>query len=36
MFDLASGSYWFQTGGEAIVGDMAGARLAPLSCSMMS
>ena len=36
MFDHARGTYWFQTGGEAIVGDMTGARLAPLSCSMMS
>ena len=36
MFDHASGSYWFQTGGEAIVGDMTGARLAPLPSSMMS
>ena len=30
MFDYASGSYWFQTGGEAIVGPMTGTRLTPL------
>ena len=36
MFDHASGSYWFQTGSIAIVGDMTGARRAPLSSSMMS
>ena len=30
MFDHARGSYWFQTGGEAIVDDMTGARLAPV------
>lgn len=36
MFDHASGSYWFQTGGEAIVGPMTGTRLAPLASSMMT
>lgn len=36
MFDYASGSYWFQTGGEAVVGPMTGTRLAPLPSSVMT
>ncbi len=36
MFDHASGSYWFQTGGEAVVGLMTGTRLAPLPSSVMT
>ena len=30
MFDRETLSYWFQVGGEAIVGDLTGARLTPL------
>ncbi len=36
MFDHASGSYWFQTGGEAVVGDMTGTRLTHLPSSVMT
>ncbi|MCH7972241.1 MAG: DUF3179 domain-containing protein [Chloroflexi bacterium] len=36
MFDYASGSYWFQTGGEAVVGTMTGTRLTPLPSSVMT
>ena len=36
MFDHGSGSYWFQTGGEAVVGPMTGTRLAPLPSSVMT
>ena len=36
MFDHASGSYWFQTGGEAIVGPMTGTRLTPLPSSVLA
>lgn len=31
MFDHSSGSYWFQVGGEAIVGALTGSKLRPLS-----
>ncbi len=30
MFDHQTGSFWFQTGGEAIVGTLTGERLTPL------
>ena len=30
MFDHQTGSYWFQVGGSAIVGELTGARLRPL------
>lgn len=30
MFDHATGSYWFQVGGEAIVGTLTGSKLKPL------
>ena len=30
MFDHATGSFWFQIGGEAIVGALTGSRLKPL------
>ena len=30
MFDHATGSYWFQVGGEAIVGKLTGSKLEPL------
>ena len=35
MFDHATGSYWFQTGGEAIVGEKTGTRLIPLASFFM-
>jgi hypothetical protein len=35
MFDHETGSYWFQTGGEAVVGTLTGARLEPLPSSVM-
>ena len=36
MYDHQSGSYWFQVGGEAVVGPRTGARLAPLASATMS
>ena len=36
MFDHSSGSYWFQTGGEAVVGTRTGTRLDPLPSSVMT
>ena len=36
MFDYSTGSYWFQTGGEAVVGPLTGARLTPLPSSVMT
>jgi hypothetical protein len=35
MFDHQTGSYWFQTGGEAVVGTLTGSRLEPLPSSVM-
>ena len=35
MFDHATGSYWFQVGGEAIVGALTGSRLKPLPSATM-
>lgn len=35
MFDHETGSYWFQTGGEAVVGELTGERLEPLASSVM-
>ncbi len=36
MFDHESGSYWFQTGGKAVVGMLTGSRLKPLASSVMT
>ncbi len=36
IFDHETGSYWFQTGGEAVVGSMTGSRLKPLASSVMA
>ena len=35
MFDHGTGSYWFQVGGEAIVGTLTGKRLRPLPSATM-
>ncbi len=35
MVDHETGSYWFQTGGEAVVGDLTETRLKPLPSVMM-
>jgi hypothetical protein len=35
MFDHQTGSYWFQVGGEALVGELTGQRLTPLPSIMM-
>ncbi|PZC46912.1 MAG: Protein of unknown function (DUF3179) [Chloroflexi bacterium] len=35
MFDQQTGSYWFQVGGEALVGELTGQRLTPLPSVMM-
>ncbi|MEE8046378.1 MAG: DUF3179 domain-containing protein [Dehalococcoidia bacterium] len=35
MFDHKTGSYWFQTGGEAVVGTLTGSILKPLASSIM-
>ena len=35
MYDHQSGSYWFQTGGEAVVGPRTGSRLKPLPSTTM-
>jgi hypothetical protein len=36
MFDRQTGSYWFQAGGEAIVGDLTGRRLTPRPSTITS
>lgn len=36
MFDHQTGSYWFQVGGDAIVGGLTGERLRPLPSSTAS
>ncbi len=36
MFDHETGSYWFQTGGEAIVGALTGRRLDVLPSAMLT
>ncbi|MDA1280860.1 MAG: DUF3179 domain-containing protein [Chloroflexi bacterium] len=36
MFDHSTGSYWFQTAGEAVVGTRTGKRLVRLPSSVMS
>jgi hypothetical protein len=36
MFDHSTGSYWFQTGGEAVVGTRTGTRLDPLPSSVVT
>ncbi|MFQ5425790.1 MAG: DUF3179 domain-containing protein [Gaiellales bacterium] len=36
MFDHQTGSYWFQVRGEAIVGQLTGARLRPLPSATMT
>ena len=36
MFDHQTGSYWFQTMGEAIVGEMTGKRLVPLPSATLA
>ena len=35
MYDWKTGSYWFQSGGEAIVGTLTGTRLDLLASAMM-
>ncbi len=35
MIDHETGSYWFQTGGEAVIGPLSGTRLKPLPSVMM-
>ena len=35
MYDHQTGSYWFQVGGEAVVGTLTGARLKPLPSATM-
>jgi len=35
MYDHQTGSYWFQVGGEAVVGTLTGARLEPLPSATM-
>ena len=35
MFDYRTGSYWFQSGGEAIVGTLTGSRLKPLASAIL-
>lgn len=35
IIDHETGSYWFQTGGEAVIGPLSGERLAPLPSAMM-
>lgn len=35
MFDHSTGSYWFQTGGEAVVGELTGEQLKPLASFFM-
>ena len=35
MFDRQTTSYWFQIGGEAVVGTLTGQRLTPLPSSLM-
>ncbi len=36
MFDHQTGSYWFQTGGEAVVGSLTGKRLGLLPSMTMA
>ena len=35
LYDHQMGSYWFQVGGEAVVGTLTGARLEPLPSATM-